>query len=159
MKAIAVVILAGLLTACEKPPTPVTGAEVLDPGANVPDGKEYTVKITWHAEDRCIVKSLTEDSTKCKEPKILGLGPEPGPAFCVGRTDFVIWQSDNPPNAVYEIFFDPFRGTPLKAEGNGRIKKRIEDKAPIADYKYSIVRDGCEPNKVNTKDPYIRVDK
>ena len=159
MKAIAIVLLAGLLAACEKPPTPVTGAEGLDPGANVPDPKEYTVKITWQADDRCKVASVTAETTECEEPKKPGLGAEPGPAFCVGRTDFIIWQSNNPPNAEYRIFFDPFLGTPLKTNGNGRIKARVADKAPIADYKYSIVRDDCEPNEANTNDPYIRVDK
>lgn len=142
MKLIAVVILTGFLAAC------VTHA----PSATVPGGsslKSYTVTITWMTSDICKVDKVTEQSTDCVDDK---------PGFCVARTDFIIWQSNNPSNADYDIYFDPIRGMPLQARGNGRIVRQIDDNAPLAEYKYSIVRDGCTPNEENTFDPRIRID-
>ena len=143
MKIIAVVILAGFLTACATPMPPFTGPK----GLNL---NPYVVDITWQTADPCKVDTVTEETTTCVAA---------GTAFCVGRADFIIWRSNNPSNAKYEIFFDPIVGVPLKAGGNGVIVRMVNDKAPIADYKYSIVRDGCEPNWENTFDPRIRVDK
>lgn len=143
MKALAVVILAGFLTACD-PPLPVST------GSDGPTGQTYTVNIFWKNDSDCKVDRVEEPDTTCKNDD---------PAFCVGRNDFIIWQSNDPSNAKYEIFFDPITGMPLKAGKEGRIRKRIDENAPFANYKYSIVRDGCSPNEDNTFDPHIRVDR
>lgn len=142
MKVIAVLILAGILAACVTPAPPATGHGGLSL-------QSYTVTITWKTSDICQVDTVTEESTTCVDGN---------PGFCVARTDFIIWQSDNPSNAKYEIYFDPIMGMPLKAGGNGRIVRQIDDNAPLAEYKYSIVRDGCTPNEQNTFDPRIRID-
>jgi len=143
MKVIAVVLLAGFLTACATSMPPFTGAK----GLNL---NPYIVDITWNTTDTCLVASLTEDPTTCTLP---GLG------ICVGRGDFIMWRSNSPSNAKYEIFFDPIFGARLKAGSNGIIVRPIDRNAPIAQYKYSIVRDGCAPNLANTYDPRIRIDR
>ena len=143
MKAIAVVLAAGLLTACVTPVPPFTGPK----GLNL---NPYIVDITWKSgADFCKVDTLTEESTTC-------LGG--GSVFCVGRDDFIIWRSNNPSDAEYEIFFDPIFSPRLKARRNGIIVRPIDKQAPLADYKYSIVREGCAPDLTNTYDPHIRVD-
>jgi len=133
MKAIAIALLAGAL---------VSGSQGLSLNG-------YTVTITWDSDDPCKVAEVAHEPTNClyKESQI-----------CVARTDFIIWQSINPPNAKYEIYFDPIMGQPLKSGGNGKIVRQIDDNAPLAEYKYSILRDGCPANEENTFDPRIRVD-
>jgi len=143
MKAIAVVILAGFLMACTTPMPPLTGPK----GLNL---NPYIVDITWQTADPCKVDTVTEEATTCIVPS---------PKFCVGRADFIVWRSNNPSDAKYEIFFDPIVGVPLKAGGNGIIVRKVDKDAPIGDYKYSIVRKGCAANAANTFDPRIRVDK
>ena len=142
MKAIAVVLLACFLTACATSMPPFTGAK----GLNL---NPYIVDITWNTTDTCKVASLTEDPTTCLVPTT---------GICVHRGDFIIWRSNSPSNAKYEIFFDPIYGTRMKAGSNGIILRAIDRDAPIAEYKYSIVREGCSPNKDNTYDPRIRID-
>ncbi len=139
MKAIAVVLLAIFLTAYATF-MPASGEIV----------EAYTVNIFWESPTSCKVAKVEEDDTTCenKEPK-----------FCVHRGDFIIWQSNEPSNVKYEIFFDPIQGMPLKAGNSGKIIKQIDRNAPLADYKYSIVRDGCDPNWENTFDPRIRIDR
>lgn len=142
MKAIAVVILVGFLTASAALMSEPTGLKLL--GWN-----SYAVDITWQTDKPCQVDTVTEETTTCVNGKS---------GFCVGRTDFIIWRSNNPSNAKYDIYFDPIQGAPLKAGGSGRIVRQIDDNAPLAKYKYAIVRDGCTPDEANTFDPYIRVD-
>ena len=144
MKAIAVILLAGFLTACATPMPPFTGTK----GLNL---NPYYVDITWSTTNICEVESLTEDPTPttCTTP---GMG------ICVERGDFIIWRSNSPSNAKYEIFFDPFFGARMKAGSNGIIVRPIDRNAPLAEYKYSIVREGCSPNLDNTYDPRIRID-
>ncbi|MDH3337039.1 MAG: hypothetical protein OEM85_14990 [Gammaproteobacteria bacterium] len=142
MKTIAVVMLAGLLAGCATPIPPFTGPK----GLNL---NPYTVDITWSATETCKVVLLEEEPTTCIIP---GIG------LCVGRGDFIVWRSKSPPNVKYEIFFDPIYGARLKAGHNGIIVRPIDANAPIATYKYSIVREGCAPNLANTYDPHIRID-
>ncbi len=142
MKRLLIVMLAGILAACGPTMPAFTGVKGLN-------ANPYILDITWDATDRCKVDSVTEDTTTCVLP---------GTAFCVGRGDFIIWRSNNPSDAKYEIFFDPILGRPLKARRKGIVVRMIDAKAPIADYKYSIVRDGCSPNLENVYDPHIRVD-
>jgi hypothetical protein len=139
MKAIAVVLLAIFLTAYATS-MPASAGPV----------EAYTVQIFWKTDKPCEVNKVEEEKTTCKKDDS---------AFCVARNDFIIWQSNNPSNAKYEIYFDPIQGMPLKAGQNGKLVKQIDDNAPLADYKYSIVREGCAPDLANTYDPRIRVDK
>lgn len=142
MKKLVIVMLATLLAACGPTMPSFTGVKGLNPNP-------YILDIHWNATNRCKVDSVTEDTTSCVLP---------GTAFCVGRSDFIIWRSNNPSDAKYEIFFDPIKGMPLKAGRHGIILRAIDANAPLADYKYSIVRDGCAPNLDNVYDPHIRVD-
>jgi hypothetical protein len=140
MKTLTVVILVAVLAACSSLP-PFTGAK----GLSV---NPYIVDINWNTTDTCKVASLTEDTTTCVPP---------APGLCVGRSDFIIWRSNNPSDAQFEIFFDPLFGPRLKSGRDGWVVRPIDDNAPIGDYKYSIVRKGCPPNKDNTFDPHIRI--
>lgn len=142
MKAIAVVLLACFLAACAISMPPFTGAKGLNPNP-------YIVDITWNTTDICKVASLTEDPTTCTVPTA---------GLCVHRGDFILWKSNSPSNARYEIFFDPIYGARMKAGSNGLILRAIDRSAPIALYKYSIVREGCAPDLANTYDPRIRID-
>ena len=142
MKSIAVVLLAGILAACATPMPPFTGPKGLKLNP-------YIVDITWKTTDPCKVDTVVEETTTCVVA---------GTDFCVGRADFIVWRSNNPSDAKYEIHFDPIVGLPLKSGGNGIIVRPIDDNAPLAKYKYGIVRDGCSPDQANTFDPYIRVD-
>ena len=140
MNKIVIVMLAGLMAACAAMPGPGASGTSTDP---------YTVDIYWSTTDSCKVDKVVESATTC-----IGVTSD----ICVGRGDFIEWRSNDPSNAKYEIFFDPIQNAPLKAGGNGRIKKPMDANAPIATYKYSIVRDGCSPTLDNTYDPHIRVD-
>ena len=149
MKTIAVVLLAaGFLTACDQPMPASTGSPA-STGPEGPTSNSYTVNIFWKDGSECEVDKVEEPVTTCTQGDS---------AFCVGRNDFITWQGNSPSNAKYEIFFDPIRGMPLKAGNDGSIKRPIDENAPLANYKYSIVRDGCPPNADNTFDPHIRVD-
>lgn len=143
MKVMIIVLMAGFLTACATPLPPFTGTKglALNP---------YRVHIKWkNGVDECKVDTVTESGEIC-------VGA-PGP-FCVGRADLIIWTSENPSDARYEIFFDPIFGARLRSNRNGLIVRPIDKKAPFANYKYSIVRKGCAPDLVNTYDPHIRID-
>lgn len=142
MKIIAVVMCAGLFAGCVTPIPPFIGPKGLNPNP-------YVVDITWSTTEPCKVDSVTEDPTACLMA---------GADLCVGRGDFIVWVSNNPSDAKYEIFFDPIYGARLKAGRNGIIVRPIDATAPIATYKYSIVREGCAPDLANTYDPRIRVD-
>lgn len=141
MRILFAVAVALLLSACAELP-PFTGDKGLRPNP-------YIVDINWSTTDPCKVDSVSEDTTVCS-----GGGSD----FCVGRDDFVIWRSNNPSDAPFEIFFDPIDGPAFTAGGSGWVAKKIDGKAPIGLYKYSIVRDGCPPNQDNTFDPHIRID-
>lgn len=142
MRTLSVLAAAMLLSACAELP-PFTG----DKGLNL---NPYIVDINWSTTNPCKVESVSEDTTVCS-------GGESD--FCVGRNDFVIWQSNNPSDAQFEIFFDPIDGPAFQAGGNGWVAKKIDKDAPIGLYKYSIVRKGCPPNQDNTFDPHIRIDQ
>jgi len=106
----------------------------------------YIVKINFDTADDCKVLSVDEETT----PLSCGSG------FCLKRNEWVVWHSE-PAGIKYEIFFNPIVGVPLKSWRNGYLVRPIDRRAPEADYKYSIVRDGCKPNEMNTFDPHIRV--
>jgi len=154
MKTIAVVLLAGFLMACDKPASAPAGSPAAT-GPNGPTPASYTVNIIWKDGSKCEVKKVEEPDTTCKKNNDSAENDEP--ALCVRPGDFIVWQSNKPSNAKFAIFFDPLKGGQVQT-GSGTIRKRIDDKAPEAYYKYSIVRDGCEPDDVNTFDPRIRVD-
>ncbi len=142
MNRLLIVMLAALLAACGPTMPSFTGVKGLS-------ANPYIVDINWNSTNPCLVDSITEDTTSCTLP---------GVGLCVGREDFIIWRSNNPSDAKYEIFFDPILNMPLKARRKGIIVRMIDRKAPIASYKYSIVRDGCAPDATNTYDPHIRID-
>lgn len=108
----------------------------------------FVVEIYWSDTDTCIVRDVKED----KDGRCSIFSSK----LCLRREQHVEWRSMNPSNAAYEIYFDPIQGAPLQTN-NGRLKRKIDNDAPIADYKYSILRDGCDPTKVNTYDPHIRI--
>ena len=100
--------------------------------------------------NNCKVLGVTTAPTPC-------IGPAPPPGdICAGRNQWVQWES-NPPRVGYKIFFDPFKGPPDNAN-NGILKKKIDYRTPFADYKYSILGDGCNRD-TDTFDPRIRIDR
>jgi len=155
MKTIVIVLLAVLLTACDKPVSAPTGSPAAA-GHNGLKPASYTVNIFWKDGSECEVGKVEEPDTTCKKNNDSAENDEP--ALCVHPGDFIVWQSNEPSDAKFAIFFDPIRGGQVQT-GSGTIRRQIDDKAPEAYYKYSIVRDGCESNDVNTFDPRIRVDK
>lgn len=109
----------------------------------------YVLKINFNATNNCKIDSVKEDMTICNSR---------AGEFCVKRKQWIIWVS-NPADIQYRIFFDPMLDRPLRSNRKGFIVKPINENAPIAEYKYSIVRKGCKPDDVNTFDPHIRVNK
>ena len=143
MRSTALALMAGLLSGClaAAPPQPMFKGDQNNP---------YVVEIPWDTENSCKVNkgAFKEDPA--------GLCPPPDSGLCLQRDKFIEWQSVNPADAKFEIFFDPLQPTPLKS-ANGKLKRKIDANAPIASYKYSIVRDGCDPTAENTFDPHIRI--
>jgi hypothetical protein len=142
LKITAVITILSLLTACALKRPPFTGTQ----GLNF---NPHKVVINFTDADPCVITSVDPIATSC-------VGG--GGVFCVGRTEFIWWES-NPADIRYEIFFDPIYSPRLRASPNGFVLRPIDDRAPIGDYKYSIVREGCDPKKAYTFDPLIRVDK
>ncbi len=144
MKRLLIIMLAALLAACGPTMPSFQGVKGLKPNP-------YIVDITWNSTNRCIVDSFVEEPGRpCTNP---------GNGICLDRGDYIMWRSNNPSDAKYEIFFDPILNVPLKTRwwSKGIIRRAIDRRAPEAEYKYSIVRDGCDPNFANTYDPHIRV--
>lgn len=84
--------------------------------------------------------------------------PQPGvPDIDTSRGKKLEWQAydleGNRSRQEFMLFFDPLKGATLKAP-NGNVKRPIDQKAPIARYKYTIVGKGCEDKPL---DPNIRV--
>ncbi len=109
----------------------------------------YVVKINFAGAGSCTITSVTEQATPCKS--------NPKSDFCVGRNEFIKWESD-PAGIKYDVYFDPITGGSLKSNNNGILRKRIDPNAPYATYKYSILGDGCN-STTDTYDPRIRVDR
>lgn len=69
----------------------------------------------------------------------------------------IVWQAVNaagePTRERFEIFFDPLRGSQLRARA-GRVGRPIDRTAPIAEYKYTVLGDRCSDRPL---DPVIRV--
>jgi hypothetical protein len=53
----------------------------------------------------------------------------------------------------FRLYFDPLQGAMLRG-GNGSITRPIDSRAPLADYKYTVVGDRCPEQPL---DPMIRV--
>jgi hypothetical protein len=73
--------------------------------------------------------------------------------FFVDKAKRVIWQSVDADGNIfdqsYEIYFDPFKGQPLRSDNKGRRKSPPFDTGAPAtaegiQYKYSIVGDNCK---------------
>ena len=129
-----------LLTACALKPPPFSG----DEGLRL---NPYKVVINFASPTSCIVTSVDEFGGTCT-----GVAS----SFCVQRDDFIWWES-NPADIRYEIFFDPLFGARLRSTRRGFILRPVDKTAPYAEYKYSIVREGCDPDDINTFDPRMRV--
>jgi hypothetical protein len=105
------------------------------------------VAMTWKAVDACSIDTITPDASLCEKSF---------PEFCVPRSKWVEWQST--PAKKYKVYFSPFNTGSFNAGSNGRTKGKIDDDAPYAIYKYTIVADGCDP-ETQANDPGIRVNK
>ena len=145
MKVLTIALLSLILAGCKHMP-PFTGPKGLE-------ANPYIVEIHWKTTPACEVDFITEDPAAPTTCLITG------PGICIGRNDWVFWRSNNPSDADFEIFFDPIDGIPLKTIWDGIAFAPIDDDAPLGQYKYSIVREGCDPNIDNTFDPHIRVDR
>jgi hypothetical protein len=110
-------------------------------------GKPVILAVTWKADDTCKVDDIVPDANLCEESH---------PEFCMPRSKWVQWQSMPPKK--YRVYFSPFNTGSFNAGNGGKAKGKIDDNAPYALYKYSIVADGCDPD-TQANDPHIRVDK
>lgn len=108
----------------------------------------YKIRIDFAAANSCTITAVSEDPTTC-----VGANTE----FCIGQAEWVQWES-NPPGIKYEVFFDPIQGRPFNSDGNGILKRRIDDSAPWVKYKYSVLRKHCD-HETDAYDPHIRVDR
>lgn len=121
------------------------------PGPTVPGSREdpYVITITWKDDgESCEVDEVSAELPSCEPPFT---GP------CAGRNDWIQWESAPVP-IVYRIYFDPLKRSPDKSGGNGVLKRKIDEDAPFAEYKYSILRDRCDPD-TDTYDPRFRIDR
>lgn len=85
------------------------------------------------------------------------------PDFYISKSKRVLWQAvdqnGNITPAVYEIFFEPFKGMKLRAEStdNGLITSRPIDWAAAnagIEFKYTVVGDNCKDKPL---DPRFRL--
>jgi hypothetical protein len=127
-----------MLAACAS-----NGSQLAKGGQNNP----VILAMTWKAVDACTIDKITPDASLCKESF---------PEFCIPRSKWVEWRST--PAKKYKVYFSPFNTGSFNAGSNGRIKGKIDDDAPYAIYKYTIVADGCDP-ETQANDPGIRVNK
>jgi len=134
-----------LVTACQPDLSGSVRKLALGQGSII---KPWVVTIEFNPGNHCLITGTKRDPTKCTK----------GKGFCVKRAESIEWRS-KPENIGYELFFDPIQGQPLKSDGHGVLRRKIDPDAPIANYKYSIVGEGCAPDGTNTHDPHIRVDK
>ena len=111
--------------------------------------------IEWTAMTDAYV-SIEFDSAGC--PQLVN-----PPDFFVHKAKRVIWQSvdaaGNKFPQTYEIYFDPFKGSPLRSGPSGEVKSsRFDPNAPATargiEYKYSIVGEKCKNKPL---DPRFRV--
>ena len=120
-------------------------------GPAVPGSRDdpYVITITWKdGGSSCEVDTVTATLPNCSPPKT---------GKCGGRGEFIQWESA--PGAIrYEVFFDPLQPSPFRSNGKGVLKRKIDDEAPFAEYKYSILRDRCDAT-TDTFDPRIRIDR
>ncbi|MDH3441341.1 MAG: hypothetical protein OEM63_11360 [Gammaproteobacteria bacterium] len=136
VRVIAAIFVSIALGACASgPPT--------GPGST---SSPYIITINFASAASCTINSVSAALPACSS----------GPDQCVGQNEFIQWES-NPGGIKYEIYFDPIKGAPLKSGGNGVLKRKIDDDAPYALYKYSILKDGCDPT-ADVFDPRFRVD-
>lgn len=103
--------------------------------------------MTWMPDDACKIDAITADAELCE----LNF-----PEFCIPQSKWVEWQST--PAKRYRVYFSPFNSGSFNAGSNGKAKGKIDDDAPYALYKYTIVADGCDP-ETQANDPGLRVDK
>ena len=84
----------------------------------------------------------------------------------VWRGKFVTWQtyleSDHDKivdDYKFEIYFDPIQGNPLISSNKGQLEKKIDEGAPLAEYKYTIWdrATGNNAHKCEPLDPRFRV--
>ena len=79
--------------------------------------------------------------------------------FVIDGNKFVVWQSvelseeQDPTGESYTIYFDPFKGNPLKSN-NGR-KKSTPIDSPITEagieYKYTIIGENCQDEPLDPR--------
>lgn len=117
----------------------------MEPVGSGDENDPYIITIKF-SETPCKVSSVSHTLPNCKYSS----------QKCVRRNDFLQWESD-PDGIKYEIYFDPLTGAPLVSNNNGILKRRIDADAPFAEYKYSIVKNGCN-SATDTYDPRFRVD-
>lgn len=87
---------------------------------------------------------------------------DPSKPFDVSKSkgQHIAWQAVNkagkPVDERYEIFFDPFKGNPIKARSHGSVRSpKISGSSPInVEYKYSIRGEKCERGAL---DPRFRI--
>lgn len=138
----AIVTISAALVSCTSFGTPS--------GSKGGRNKPFVVKFNWQYAEPCKVDpgSVTPDPTTCKNP--------PPSDFCVGRNQWVQWEST--PAKKYDVYFSPFVASSTNAGNNGIAKKKIAGKAPYGYYKYTILAEGCNAD-TDGFDPRMRVDK
>jgi hypothetical protein len=100
------------------------------------------LSITWDTTDECKITRITPDANICQSTHA---------EFCMPRSKWVKWQSTS--EKGLQVYFSPF------TTGNdGKTKRKIDDHAPYAVYKYTILAEGCNRD-TQANDPGIRVDR
>lgn len=132
-----IVAAVAMLSACAPGPEIVKKGDEKDP---------VILAVTWMPDDACKIDAVTADAELCEINF---------PEFCIPRGKWVEWQS-TPPKG-YTVYFSPFNKGSFKGNKDGLAKAKIDDDAPYALYKYTVVADGCDP-KTQANDPGIRVD-
>ncbi len=79
-------------------------------------------------------------------------------SFDVEKARRIYWVSVYPPELAeppeYEIYFDPFKGNPIKTRKNAKVSPRFDRSAPDVVYKYTIVGTACKHKPL---DPRFRL--
>jgi len=138
LRTAAILVALSMITAC---------MQMVPSGPGNPN-TPYKIIVNFADANSCTITGITEDTTTCTPPHT---------GFCMGQNESVQWES-NPAGIRYEVFFDPINGQPFKSNANGILRRTIDGDAPWVKYKYSILRENCDP-KTDAYDPHIRVDR
>ena len=119
-------------------------------------GDPWIITIKYDPAEVCTILEVKAETTNCvgdMDPKNRGLKKKDDD-ICVARGKWLKWKTD-PEKKNFDIYFHPFSGQGFPGN-NGDLKKKIDDDAPVALYKYTILMRNCD-KKDDVWDPRIRI--